>query len=290
MELPLVYILTLNWNRRDDTLTCLESLEQLTYPNKHLISIDNGSTDGSPEKIAKHFPQVEQLINTSNLGFAGGFNVGLRHALQQDAKFVFIINNDTTIAPDALEYLIAAGQPRDVGALAPIIYYASSPAKIWSAGANRNSITLEIKDNHGRGQVFKQSTEREFLSGCGLLLKRSVLEQVGLFDERFFVYYEDSDYSLRLQKAGYQLLVVPQAKMWHKVSQSSEGSDSPNERYWMGKSSVLFYRKHSRGLQRWAVFLWRAGSAIKTTIRLLWRGKLKATRAYLRGLWHGFGE
>jgi len=290
MELPLVYILTLNWNRLKDTLECLESLEKITYPNKHLIVIDNGSTDGSPDGIAKNFPKVEQLRNQSNLGFAAGFNVGLRHAIEQGADFVFIVNNDTTIAPDALEHLIKAAQPQAIAAVAPIIYYTHAPEEVWSAGSNRNPITLDTQDNHGRGQVFTQPTERDFLSGCGLLIKCSVLKEVGLFDERFFFYYEDSDFSLRLQKAGYRLLVVPQAKMWHKVSQSSDGGDSTNERFWMGKSSVIFFRKHSRGMQRWLIIVWRTGSALKTTFRLLALGKFEASKAYIKGLWDGLRE
>jgi GT2 family glycosyltransferase len=171
--------------------------------------------------------------------------------------------------------------------VAPLIFYADAPDKIWSAGAGRNRWTLELTDNHGRNQHFVEIIEREFISGCGMLIKRAVLESIGLFDERFFMYYEDSDFALRVRQAGFRMLLVPQARMWHAVSQSSKGSDSPNERYWMGRSSVLFFRKHIHDW-RWLLILpWRLGSTVKTILHLLRRRKSASARAYLRGSWEG---
>lgn len=287
MSAPFVFAITLNWNRRDDTLECLDSLMQLTYPNVRLLVVDNGSTDGSPQAIAKRFPRVEQLVNPENLGFAAGFNVGLKHALEKGADLIFILNNDTLVARDMLEPLVAAIGPPDVGIVSPAIYYASSPDQIWSTGGGRSRLTSDMTGNHGRGQKITQVSEREFLSACAMLIKRCVLEHVGLFDERFFVYYEDSDYCLRARRAGFRLLVVPQARVWHKVATSSNGSDSPAERYWMGRSSVRFYRKHVHRW-RWLIVLpWRVGSTLKTVLRLVGSGRLTSAQAYLKGVWDG---
>jgi GT2 family glycosyltransferase len=116
------------------------------------------------------------------------------------------------------------------------------------------------------------------------------LTEVGLFDERFFMYYEDFDLSLRAHQAGFKILLSPQAKVWHKVAVSSGGSDSPNERYWMARSSVLFFHKHVRGL-RWLIVLpYRTGSAVKTVLRLMLRGRAESALAYLRGLRDGLAE
>lgn len=287
MSAPLVFVITLNWNRRDDTLACLESLCCLAYPNARVLVVDNGSTDGSPQAIARQFLQVEQIVNPQNLGFAGGFNVGLRHALAAGADFAFILNNDTIAAPNILELLVAAASANDVGIVAPSIFYASDPARVWSTGGGRNRLTLEMTGDHGRRAPITEITEREFLSGCAMCIKRSALERVGLFDEEFFMYYEDSDYCLRTRRAGFQLLVVPQARIWHKVATSSDGSDAPAERYWMGRSSVRFFRKHARGGQWLAIISWRAGSAIKTVWRLVSARRWVAARAYLRGVWEG---
>ena len=287
MTSPLVVIITLNWNRRDDTITCLDSLARVVYPNVRLLVVDNASTDGSPQAIAGRFPQVMQIANPANLGFAKGFNVGLHWALESGADFVLILNNDTFVAPDVLDKLITASATGDVGITAPCIYYASAPERIWSSGAQRSRLTLELSGNHGRGRPLDLVTERDFVSGCAMLIKRRVLETVGLFDERFFMYYEDSDYCLRVQRAGLRLLVVPDARLWHKVSSSSEGSNSPAERYWMGRSGVLFFRKHVRGWRWLAVFPWRIGSTIKTILNLWLSGRREAAQAYLHGVWEG---
>ena len=106
MSDPLVYVITLNWNRRDNTLECLDSLTRLTYSNLRWLVVDNGSTDSSPQAVAECFPQIEQIRNERNLGFAGGFNVGLRHALRREADLVFMVNNDALIAPEAMEALV----------------------------------------------------------------------------------------------------------------------------------------------------------------------------------------
>jgi len=287
---PLVVAITLNWNRREDTLECVESLCRLTYPNVRLLVVDNGSTDGSPGAIAKHFPQVEQIVNPANLGFARGFNVGLRRALEVNAEFAFILNNDTYVAPDMLGALVKASEPTDVGIAAPAIYYASDPKRIWSTGGGHNPLTLEMTGDHGRREPIFDVTERDFVVGCGMLIKRAVLERVGLFDERFFMYYEDSDYCLRARRHSFRLVCVPQARMWHKVASSSNGSDSPAERYLMAKSSAIFFRKHVRGWRWLIIGLYRFGSAIKTTFRLSIHRRFVAARAYWRGLRDGLME
>lgn len=286
---PLVYAITLNWNHPDDTIACLQSLATQTYPNLRLLVVDNGSQDDSIARIRAAYPDVELLARPDNGGFAKGMNCGIRHALEAGAAYTFLVNNDTYLAPDAIAQLVGAAQP-DIGLLAPIIYYADTPQRVWSIGAMFNHWLLEPHKNP-RGMVdtgqWTMSLEREFVAACGLLTPRPVWEQVGLFDERFFMYYEDLDFCLRLQRAGWRVIVQPQAKMWHKVSLSSGGFDSPNERYAMARSSVLYFRKHTRFWQWPLIGFWRAGSAVQTTFRLVRSGKWAALRAYWRGLWHG---
>jgi GT2 family glycosyltransferase len=197
---------------------------------------------------------------------------------------VLVLNNDTEVPPDVLEPLVHEASAAGVAIAAPVIYYHSAPRQVWSSGANRNPVTLELTGNQGRRRPLAQTTDRDFVSGCAMLIKRSVLEQVGLFDERFFVYYEDSDYCLRVRRAGLRLRVVPAVSLWHKVSQSSDGSDSPGERYWMGRSSILFFQKHVRGWRWLAVVPWRLASTLKTTLRLLLIGRPRSAWAYLAGV------
>jgi GT2 family glycosyltransferase len=251
--------------------------------------VDNGSTDGTPTAIRAAFPQVEVIEIGQNKGFAGGANIGLRHVLEVGADYVLLVNNDTEMHPRMLEHLVAYTAP-DVAILSPLIYYAGMRDVIWSAGAFRHPLTLErIKDMHKQHDDghWSQTVERDFLPGCAALLSCSALEAVGLFDERFFMYYEDHDWCLRAQRAGFRLLLVPEAKIWHKVATSSGGRDSPAERYAMARSSVLFFRKHMYGWRWLVIGPYRFGSAVKTTLRLLFQGKTESVRAYWGGLRDG---
>lgn len=285
---PLVAIITLNWNRRDDTLAFLASCAALRYPRLHTIVVDNGSADGSPEAVAAAFPGAEQIRNGANLGFAAGMNAGLRRALALGADYAFLANNDTTLAPDALGRLVAAAEEGGAGMVSPAIYYASAPHRIWWLGGRLRPALLEVRR-------YEAPPERhdprpfavDFITGCGMLIRRDVLERVGLLDESFFMYYEDSDYCLRARRAGVCVLVEPRAAMYHKVAQSSGGSESPNERYQMARSSVRFFRKHARPWQLALIVPYRAGSAARTLVRLAGRRRLDAARAYLRGLRDG---
>ena len=285
-----IAIITLNWNRAADTIAFLDSAFQETLKDIHLIVVDNGSTDQSVEQISARFPQVEILVNPENLGFAKGMNRGIRHALERGMEYIFIANNDTVLAPDMLEVLVKQAQMGRASVIAPVIFYASDPKRIWSAGAGRNHLTLEVS-NDQRGETIanlkNNPYEVEFITACGMLVHHSCFETVGLFDERFFMYYEDSDFSLRVRKAGLHILVDPQAQMWHKVATSSGGSDSPSERYWMARSSLIYFRKHARPFQWLIIGPFRLGSALKTTSRLLLSGNVAAVRAYWRGLRDG---
>jgi len=287
---PLVYVITLNWNRCDDTLRFLAFSSQLDYAHYRILVVDNGSTDNSITAISAHFPDVEQVVNGCNLGFAAGMNVGIRYAMARGVDFVFLANNDTLVAPDTLSLLVEAILVSGASLAAPAILYTNAPQCIWSAGGWHNNVTLEITGCR-RGQraaaLGHNPFEVDFVTACGMLIRRRCLEEVGLFDERFAMYYEDMDYCLRARTAGHCVQVVPQAKMLHDVAASIGGSNSPGERYHMALSSVLFFRKHVKGWRWFIVVPYRIGCAVKTVIRLLVAGKPRSADAYLHGLQDG---
>jgi len=290
-QFPLVYVITLTWNQKEDTLSCLESLTRMTYPRCRFLVVDNGSVDDTLNALARQFPDVEVIANSRNLGFQGGFNVGLRHALDRGAEFILIINNDTYVAPDLLSILLTHTDDDDVGMLAPKIYYADEPTRIWSVGGDRHPWTFEMVDK-GDNEIdegqWDEVLERDYLVGCALLMRCSLLQTVGLFDEGYHpIYYEDVDLCVRARAAGFRLLLVPAARMWHAVSASSGGANSPRERYLMARNSVRFFRKHIRGWRWLAVIPYRVGSAVKTVARLVFRRRYRAAFSYLQGLYHG---
>jgi GT2 family glycosyltransferase len=262
---------------------------QLTYPNFQILVVDNGSTDETVSLVQSQYPSVEVVVNGTNMGFAAGCNVGFGYALEHGADHILLLNNDTVVDPAALDALVSLDAP-DVGMITPKIYYAADPSRIWSVGSMCHRLTLE-KTNDGDGQVdrgqWDKVVERDYVVGCAVLISRRLLDAIGLFDERFFMYYEDSDLSLRARRAGFRLLLSPCARVWHKVAVSSGGSDSPNERYWKARGSVLFFSKHVRGVGWLIVLPYRLGSAIKTTLKLLLQSRAQSAWAHLCGLADG---
>lgn len=290
-HVPKVIVVVLNWRQAEETVACLDSLKQQTHPKVELLVVDNHSGDGSMTRIRAAHPNVALLENDRNAGFAGGMNLGIRWALEHNADWVFVVNNDTAFSPDVIEQLLAHVKS-GVALLAPIIYYAAAPRTVWSRGGTFNRL-LEV-DDVGRGVKdegrLPKTIPVEFVPGCAMLLSRYALETVGLFDERFFMYYEDSDLCFRIRQAGLRVVTVTAAQMWHKVAISSGGADSPSERYWMARSSVRFFAKHGRFPKLLLIIAWRLASALRTTLRLRRQGNSAALRAYWRGLRHGFKD
>lgn len=287
---PLVCFVLLTWNQRLDTLECLSSVTRQSYSNYQVVLLDNASSDGTREAVQAQFPDVDYIFNDRNLGFSVAVNKGIRRALERGADFVFLLNNDTVVDEAMLDHMVQHSNDNSVGMLIPKIYYYSQPQTIWSVGAGINPWNLEQR-GEARGTLdtgqWERVIERDYVTGCALMMSRQLIERIGVLDEAFFRYYDDTDMSLRARRAGYKILLVPQAKMWHKVAAASGGVQTPSERYWMAHGSVLFFRKHVRGLQWLIVVPYRFASALKTTIRLLWLRKAKAAKAYWSGLWHG---
>jgi len=291
-DFPRIDVITLTWNQRQDTLDCLASLDHLTYPNYRIIVVDNGSTDGTAEAVRALYPDVELIVNPHNLGFQGGFNAGMRYALARGADFLLVMNNDTIVQPDMLDELMAYAGAPEVGILAPKIYYFDEPDRIWSVGGDCHPITFEMThkgDNQIDHGQWSEVIERDFLVGCALLMPRALPEKIGLFDTGYHpIYYEDVDLCVRARQAGFRLLLVPSARMWHRVSASGGGSGSPRERYLMARHSVRYFRKYVHGWRWLIVGPYRFASALKTSLRLARQKRFESIRAYWRGLRDGW--
>ncbi|WP_254150878.1 glycosyltransferase family 2 protein [Candidatus Chloroploca mongolica] len=245
MMKPRVALLVLCYNGIEDTLACLESLQQLTYPCERytIVVLDNASQDGTPERVQAAFPDVTVIENGANLGFAAGNNVGLRYALDHGYDYALLLNNDTEVAPDFLSILVAAAEasPR-AGVVGPTIYYHVDPDLIWSAGGWIDwQRGIGLMDGTGQRDTGQYPGLRpvDFVTGCALLVKRRVLEQAGLLDERFFMYYEETEWSVRVARAGYGILHVPAAQVWHKIPLDAR-FDQEYLAYYMTRNRLLF--------------------------------------------------
>lgn len=239
---PAVYFSILNWNQKDLTLECLESLAHLDYPNYRIVVVDNGSNDGEATAIRAQFPSVTVLENGRNLGFAEGNNVGIRYALSQGADYVLLLNNDTIVDPQMLKVLVrVAESDEQVAIVGPKIYYYDEPETIWSAGGILRRFGTPVMlgvDEVDSGQ-HDELKEVDWISGCALLIKDSVIQQIGLIDARFFIYFEETDWCSRARRAGFKVLYVPQARMWHKI-QPRRQALSPRHVYLMTRNRLLF--------------------------------------------------
>lgn len=288
---PQVFIIVLNWNGLADTLACLESLAELDYPDYEVLVVDNGSTDGSVATIRECFPGVAVIENGENLGYAEGNNKGVEHALQVGTDYVFVLNNDTIVCRNTLAELVAVAEthPR-VGAVGPKIYYHTKPRRIWFFGGTidwRRGVTVNLGADEEDVGRFEEVRAVDFLAGCALLIRRETWEDVGSFDPRFFMYWEEVDWCVRARRAGYDLLVVPQAKMWHKTSPANQ-SYSPRTLYYMTRNRLLFVHKN-QSFPHKAIVLGRCSwDACRTSLNLLRGGERERSRALLRGVWDFF--
>jgi len=250
-----VAVVLLNWNQEELTAACLRSLHEVDYADLQVILVDNGSRPGSLDGIEAEFPQVTLIRHERNLGFTGGNNAGLRRALADGADYMMLLNNDTEVAPDMLRHLVdfAESDPA-IGVVGPLIYYYDDPRRIWCAGGAVNQRTA-ASAGLGEGEMDEGGRVPcpvDYVSGCALLIKRQVVERIGLLDDRFFIYYEETDWCARARQAGYQVWLVPQAKVWHKISLQARGA-SPRYLYLMTRNRLLYLRK--RGAS-WARILW----------------------------------
>lgn len=281
-----VYAVTLNWNRKEDTLACLASLLEMEPAPAHVILVDNGSTDGTPRAVTEQFPEVEVLVNAENLGFAGGMNVGLRAALDAGAEYVLCLNNDTLVASDLLGKLLEiAWENGQIGIVAPKIYYADPPDQIWYAGAFRRRWFPAFSfSGYGKpdGPRYDRCHDVDYATGCGLLIRASVLQEVGLFDaDTFFMYHEDLDLSERVRRAGYRVVYAPQARMWHKESASTAPLSS-QKWYYLARYIVPFFHRYYR-LPRVSLMLY----AFYVVVRECLKGHPQVIPSFLRGVRDG---
>ncbi|MFQ5706469.1 MAG: glycosyltransferase family 2 protein [bacterium] len=287
---PLVYIIVLTWNGKADTLACLSSLEKIEYSNWRICLVDNASTDGTVAAVRSSFRRVEIIENSENLRFATGNNVGIEYALKQGADYVLLLNNDTRVAEDFLTRLVeVAESDGHIGMAGSKIYHFDRPDLIWSAGGTISFWRGEIAHRGLRkhdAQKYNETQDVAYLTGCTLLVKRGVIEQVGLLDPAYFIYTEDADWCERTRRAGYRLVYVPESKVWHKVSATSGGGLSPFKVTHKLKSNFQFFKKYARWYHWMSIPFFVYGSTFWFITRQLTQGNF----GIIASLFKGFKE
>lgn len=295
--MPEICVIILNWNKAAETLRCLESLRQIQTDDVEIIVVDNGSNDDSAGLIRKSFEDVTCIETGANLGYAEGNNVGIRHALAKGARFIFVLNNDTEIAPDTLDRLKeAALQFPQAAFLGPKILCLENPAQIQSAGITLDYFWRSHHRNSGQQDCPSAAppTLVDCISGAAIFIRAETLARIGLLDPSFFLYREEIDWCLRARRLGFQVLFVPEARVWHRSHELRE-EDLPRITYYMTRNSLLLIEKHRGGWIRLTVLLLRfIITFVSWAIRPRWRTKQSERKALLRGisdyLHHQFGR
>lgn len=248
---PLVTIIVLHWRGVERTTACLHSLATLEYPNYRVLLVDNGALLHEMQQLRQTFPDLPVVQTHRNLGFAGGVNAALRHTLAETSSYVLLLNNDTLVPAHLLTRLIAVMQQHpQVGILTPKLRRADDPQRLAGLGCRVTWYdvipsgwnTLDLGDG-------EQLLSFDAVFGSAMLISRAVLTQVGLFDERFFFYYEDIDLCVRARQHGFTVACDPAVSVAHAVAASTRRA--PGLRmFYMGRSRQLFFHKHGTGWQR----------------------------------------
>ncbi|MFQ5527253.1 MAG: glycosyltransferase family 2 protein [Thermoanaerobaculia bacterium] len=257
MSRPRVAAIVLNYNGREVTLQALASLDKMTYPDFDLIHVDNGSTDGSSDAVAREHPEVVQIRVEENTGAAPGMNVGLDYACREKYDYILVLNNDIEVEPGMLDELMAVAESTDrVGCVGPKAYYFWARDKIWSAGGVirfKESVTRERGMLETERGQYERNEEVDYINGCALLTPRSVVEEIGPWDPLFHLAAEDADWCMRMKRRGYRCMYAHRAKLWHMVSHTA-GGYVPRRTFNTGRSAALFVRRYANPWQ-WMTFL-----------------------------------
>jgi GT2 family glycosyltransferase len=290
---PHVLSVILNTNRRADTLACLASLQQSSYLRHTTIVLDNGSTDGSVESIRSSFPAVRIVALVENRGYAGNNNVGLQAAVAEGADWVFVLNEDTTVDSECLSRLVevAESDARN-GFVGPMVYHHDEPDVIQSAGGMLTRLWEARhwgQNEDDRGQ-FPAPRAVDWITGCAILVRRAVIEEIGPLDERFFYYWEEVEWCLRARKAGWRILHVPQARIWHRGVQRNY-RPGPSVTYYNTRNRFLMLAKHRAPLLAWSFAWWQVlGTLASWTLRPVWRPMREHRDAMWRGIVDFLGQ
>lgn len=297
MKEPKIAIIIINWNTFQLTFNCLKSLEACSYNNISFFLVDNGSIDGSGDKIALEFPEVNYIKNEKNEGFTGANNLALKAILEQDFDYVLLLNNDTEVKPNFLSLLEAKmNSDNKLAATQPLILNFKNKDTIWNAGGSFNTF-FGLTKTRLKGMIFNPQlnieTSTQWITGCCILVKTSVVKQVGLLDNRFFAYFEDVDWSIRMTNLGYKLAVVPESIIYHHTSgstkknnASNEGNLSPYAHFLNVRNHIYLIKKHTffNTLGSW---IYQIVKIFAFSIYFILRGRFVKFKMVWRGLFEG---
>jgi GT2 family glycosyltransferase len=246
-DLPMVGIVVVNWNKKRDLLRLLENLGRLDYPHYHVVVVDNASTDGSSDLVRTSHPSVTLLLNAINLGGTGGFSTGIDYCMARDFDYIWLLDNDALVEPDALSNLVAAASAdSSTGVVGSKILNSEDPSFIVKLGARidwREGLVRSVMQNVKNTSIEKDIIEVDYVPFCSALISRKCLIETGSLDNRFFIYWDDSDFCIRSGKKGFKTIVAINSIVYHP----SFTEKSRDQNYYLVRNALLFFSKHLEG-------------------------------------------
>lgn len=243
-----VAIVLINFNGFIDTVECIDSLNDIDYKNYEIIVVDNDSEKDYDLLSAKYSDSnVTVLSSESNLGFSGGNNIGISYARNQGADYILLLNNDTLVENDFLTDMVSTAQQfNNRCVITSKIMYAYDKERIWYAGGKfdfKTSRTSVYGINEIDSEKYNHARKVSFASGCCLLIPVNILDDIGLMDEDYFLYCEDTDYCLRILKAGFEIMYEPKSKIYHKVN-ASTNKIAGIQTYYLVRNKLFIVKKY----------------------------------------------
>ncbi len=272
----MILTIILNWNGKEDTLDCLQSLYDANA-NASVLVVDNGSQNDSLQAIQERFPTANFIPLQENLGYAGGNNEGIAWGLERGFEYFFLLNNDTLVASDLFEkFEESLEKYPTVGIFGTKVYLQHDPMRLDHLGGNWNAqkakidfIGMRVLDT---GNDFAMPISLDYVCGAGFLVRRAVFKEIGLLDPRYFLYWEDTDFCFRARRAGFGVQVCPNAKIWHKVSSSTSKEGKLFTSYFFWRNYLLWlennipWKKKYRAYWKIALEVWK--SCLKFPIKI----------------------
>ena len=286
-----VWAVVVNWNGGAANLVCLASLVAAGLLEERIVFVDNGSVDGSLAEVRARHPRLALLENESNLGFGEGANQGTAHALAAGAQGVLWINNDLRLDPAALRELsLALKSEAALGVVGPLVLFDDGTQRVWCAGGvldHRQNLSTLLGHGQARSAAHGGDRDVDYVAGCALLVRREVLERVGLLRADYFAYMEDVEFCLRVRRAGCRVRTIGRALAWHAPSSATGGGYSARRKYMQGVNSVRFLREYG-GAREWLRFLWFDVASLAPLLLVApFRGRSRAVLAKASGILAG---
>lgn len=234
-----VYIIIVNYNGNNDTLSCLKSLNQIDYSNYMIVVVDNNSTQTNDlNNYIKDYENIELIKLEDNIGFSAANNIGIEYAIKENAEYIMLLNNDTEVKADFLKIMVENTGSNTISC--PNIYFFSSPSEIWYTYGQIDFTKCIVKNGKGN----KRTT---FASGCCMLIPCEVIKKIGMLSEEYFMYYEDVDYSIKAIRNNIDIKCIEKAKIYHKVGRSSGGNKSLLSVYYNNRNRFHLIKKFNLG-------------------------------------------